>query len=94
MNLLKPWLWYLLSALIMCIIYCGLEKANDSLGLYAKSILCSWSLLSFIVTIALFGIQTYIDQVGSLPPLQVSGVTIGASILTLCISSSCVYSAV
>jgi hypothetical protein len=93
MNFLKPWLWYLLSALIMCVVYCGLEKANDSLGLTAKSVLCVWSILSLTVTVALLGLQTYIDTLGSLPPMQVSGATLGASCITLCISSCCVYSA-
>lgn len=93
MSYLKPWLWYLTSALIMCIMYCGIEKANDSFGMTAKSVLCSWSIISLIVTVALFGMQTFIDVTGKLPPLQVSGVTIGASILTLCISSSCIYCA-
>lgn len=93
MSYLKPWLWYLMSALIMCIIYCGLEKANKSLGFTAKSILCSWCIISIVVTVALFGLQTYINEVGSFPPLQVSGVTLGASCLTLCISSCCIYCA-
>lgn len=92
MNLLKPWLWYLTSALIMCIVYCGIEKANNSLGTTAKCILCSWSIISLVVTSALFGLQTYIDEIG-FPPLQVSGVAVGASLITLCLSSSCVYSA-
>ena len=93
MNFLQPWLWYLLSALIMCVVYCGLEKANNDLGLTAKSVLCIWSILSLLITFALFGMQEYINVVGSLPPLQISGITIGACIITLCISSSCVYSA-
>lgn len=94
MNFLKPWLWYIVSALLMCVIYCGLEKTHGKLGMTAKSILCSWSIISVIVTGALFGLQTYIDVSGSLPPLQASGIALGASCLTLCISSSCVYSAV
>lgn len=94
MNFLKPWLWYLLSALIMCVIYCGLEKANGKLGFTAKAVLFSWSLISLVVTIALLGLQTYINTVGSLPPMQISGVTIGASCITLCISSSCIYCAI
>lgn len=94
MSLLKPWLWYLVLALIMCVLYCGLEKANGKLGTTAKLVLSSWSIISCIVTIALFGLQTMIDVSGQMPPLQASGVTLGASCLTLCISSSCVYSAV
>lgn len=94
MNFLKPWLWYFVSALLMCVIFCGLEKANGKLGLTAKSSLCLWTIISLAVTGALFGLQTYINLTGSFPPLQVSGVTLAASCLTLCISSSCVYSAV
>lgn len=94
MNFLKPWLWYLISALLMCVVFCGLEMSHGKLGLTAKSSLCLWSIISFVVTGALFGLQTYIDVSGSLPPLQVSGVTLAASCLTLCISSGCVYSAV
>lgn len=93
MNYLKPWLWYLVSALIMCVLYCGLEKANNSLGFTAKGILCSWCIISVVITFMLFGLQTMIDVTGKMPPLNISGVTIGASCLTLCISSSCVYSA-
>lgn len=93
MSFLKPWLWYFLCALIMCSLYCGLEKANGKLGMTAKSILCSWSIISFVVTIALFGLQTMIDVTGRLPPMQIAGATLGASCVTLCISSSCVYSA-
>ena len=93
MDFLKPWLWYLLSALIMCVIYCGLERSSGSIGFFAKSVLCLWSIISFVVTIMLFGLQTYINEVGSLPPMQVSGATLGASCLTLCISSCCIQCA-
>jgi hypothetical protein len=94
MNYLKPWLWYLVCTLILCVLYCGLEKASGSLGFTAKCILCSWSIISIVITVMLFGLQTYIDILGRLPPINISGITIGASCLTLCISSSCVYSAV
>jgi hypothetical protein len=93
MSFLKPWLWYLLCALIMCIIYCGLEKANGGLGMTTKSILCSWSIISCIVTVALFGLQTSIDISGKLPPFQVAGGVLAASCVTLSISSCCIYCA-
>ncbi len=93
MNFLKLWLWYLILALAMCIIFCGLEMSHGKLGLTAKMSLSSWSIISFIVTVALFSLQSYIDVSGSLPPLQVSGITLVASCLTLCLSSSCIYSA-
>lgn len=93
MNFLKPWLWYLMSALLMCVIFCGLERAHGKLGLAVKSSLVLWSIISLVVTGALFGLQTYIDTSGSLPPFQISGITLIASCLTLSISSGCVYSA-
>jgi hypothetical protein len=44
------------------------------------------------VTSALFGMQSMITS-GRPPPPQMALVTFGASIITLCISSSCVYCA-
>ena len=69
MNFLQPYLWYLLSALIMCIIYCGLEKSNNKLGFTAKSILCIWCIISMGITVALFAVQN-MAQSGIAPPPQ------------------------
>jgi hypothetical protein len=94
MSFLKPWLWYLLSALAMCVLFSGLEKANGKLGFTAKTILCLWVTISSVITVALFGIQGFIDITGRLPPLQASGIVLGASCLTLSLSSCCVYCAI
>ena len=93
MNFLSPYLWYLICALIMCILYCGLERANGHLGFTAKAVICCWSIVSTVVTLALFSMQTAALEAGVTPPPQIAAVTFGASILTLCISSSCVYCA-
>lgn len=93
MNFLKPWLMYLVSALILCVVYCGLEKANGKIGLTTKSIASVWIIITFIVTSGLFGIQSFINNTGRLPPIQVAGVTLGASCVTLLLSSVCVYCA-
>lgn len=93
MNYLQPWLWYLLSALIMCIIFCGLERHKGKIGFTTKAVLSIWSILSLVITVMLFGLQQYINEIGGMPPLQVSGVTLGASCITLCISSGCIYCA-
>lgn len=92
MNFLQPYLWYLICALIMCIMYCGLERSSGKLGLTAKSVLCSWCIISTLITIGLFGIQSSTES-GIPPPPQATALTFGASIITLCISSSCVYCA-
>lgn len=92
MNFLQPYLWYLICALIMCILYCGLERSSGKLGLTAKTVLCSWCIISIVVTIALFGMQTAIEG-GVRPPPQAAAITFGASVVTLCISSGCVYCA-
>lgn len=89
----KPWLSYLVCTLLMCIIYCGLEQASGKIGFTAKCILSSWCIISIIVTVMLFGLQTYISETGSFPPLQISGVTFLLSCLTLSISSCCIHSA-
>jgi hypothetical protein len=92
MNFLKPYLWYLVCAVILCILYYGLEQSHGGLGFMAKTIMCCWCLFSFIITIALFGVQTGIETGIGAPP-QAIAITIGASIITLCISSSLVYCA-
>jgi hypothetical protein len=92
MNYLQPYLWYLICAMALCIIYFGIEKSNGKLGFTAKAVLSSWCLISLIVTSALFGMQSMITS-GRPPPPQMALVTFGASIITLCISSSCVYCA-
>jgi hypothetical protein len=93
MNYLQLWLWYLLSALIMSVIYCGLERASGKIGFTAKSIMCSWSIISLVVAVMLFGLQTFWDKTGKFPPMQISGATLGASCVTLIISSCCVHCA-
>jgi hypothetical protein len=76
----------------MSVLYCGLEKSNGKLGFTAKAILCSWCIVSLLITSGLFGIETMIEHKET-PPPQLSLLTVGASILTLCVSSSCVYCA-
>ena len=90
MNFLQPYLWYLICALIMCVLYCGLEKSNGELGFTAKSVLCIWCIISTVITVALFGMQTVVEG-GATPPPQAAALTFGASVITLCVSSSCVY---
>ncbi len=92
MNFLQPYLWYLISALIMCILYFGLEQANGGLGFTAKSVLCTWCIASTLITVALFGIQSAVES-GATPPPQATALTFGASVITLCISSGCLYCA-
>ncbi len=92
MNFLQPYLWYLICALIMCVLYCGLERAHGNLGFTAKAVMCSWSIISLVITVLLFGIQTSAEQ-GITPPPQATALTFGASVITLCVSSSCVYCA-
>ena len=92
MNFLQPYLWYLICALIMCVLYCGLERSNGGLGFTAKSVLCIWCILSTVITVALFGIQSGAEE-GITPPPQATALTFGASVVTLCISSGCVYCA-
>ncbi len=92
MNFLQPYLCYFICALIMCIVYCGLEKSSGSLGMTAKSVMCIWCILSTVIAVALYGLQSVAES-GIPPSPQTTGITFGASIITLCVSSSCVYCA-
>jgi hypothetical protein len=91
-DLLKPWLWYFLCALSMCVMFCGLERSKGSLSFFTKSFLCCWCLFCTIITISLYGYQSATD-LGVPPNPEVSAVLYGASLITCCISSCCVYSA-
>lgn len=92
MNYLKPYLGYLLSAILLCVIYFGLERSHGTISFLDKSIMCSWSIISIIITCALFSIETSYEEFGT-APAQITAVTFGASIITLCASSSLVYCA-
>ena len=92
MNLLQPFIWYLICTVTLCIFYFGLEYSDKKLGFTAKATLSIWPIVSLIITCGLFSIQK-ITESGNVPPPQISLVTFGASIITLCISSGCVYSA-
>lgn len=92
MNYLQPYLWYLLCAMFLCILYFGIEKSHGKLGFTSKAVLCSWCIISLAITSGLFGIQSMISS-GRIPPPQLSLAIFGASFATLCISSCCVYCA-
>jgi hypothetical protein len=91
MTYLQPYISYMICAIVMCVIYIGVERANGPLGLTTKSILCSWSIISTGIIGALYFIQS---QLTSFPPKPVDPATIGgtvvACILTLSISSCCI----
>lgn len=92
MTYLQPYITYMISAIILCVLYIGIEKSHGSIGFTAKSIICSWCIISTIVISALFGVQTRLENFKPVTPHVLIG-TFAASFLTLSISSCCVYSA-
>ena len=86
-------------ALLLCSVYYGLEMSNGGLGMTAKTILCSWSIISLLVMSIIFGYKAAKDaedaagipyalqKVKSLIPMYL------ISVGTLSISSLCIYSA-
>ena len=42
-------------AILLCVIYYGLEEANGGLGFSGKIIICSWSVISLLVMSIIFG---------------------------------------
>ena len=82
----------MISAIILCVLYIGIEKSNGSMGLTVKCVICCWCIISTIVASALFGIQQQLSNFRPVAPPALIG-TFAASLITLSISSSCVYCA-
>jgi hypothetical protein len=55
MNYTDPGFIYIMLAILLCVIYYGLEEANGGLGFTGKTIICSWSIISLLVMSIIFG---------------------------------------
>jgi hypothetical protein len=89
MTYLQPYISYMICAITMCVIYIGIERANGPLGLTTKSVLCSWSIISTVVIVALYFVQSQISNSMPVDPGTVTATAV-ASFLTLSISSCCI----
>jgi hypothetical protein len=92
MTYLQPYISYMICAIILCVMYIGLEQSHGPIGNTAKSVICSWCIISTVVIIALYGIQTQLENFRPVSPHVIIGTGV-ASIVTLSISSCCVNSA-
>ena len=92
MTYLQPYITYMISAIILCVLYIGIEKSHGKMGFSVKCIICSWCIISTIVISALFGVQQQLSNLRPVAPPVLIG-TFAASLITLSISSCCVYCA-
>lgn len=49
MHITQPGFIYILLALVLCIIYYGLEMSDGGFSTIGKSVACSWSIISLFV---------------------------------------------
>ena len=89
MTYLQPYISYMICSIILCVLYIGIEKANGTMGITVKSVICSWCIISTVIIGALYSIQTQLTNLRPVAPPVIIG-TAAASIITLSISTCCV----
>jgi hypothetical protein len=62
MNYTHPAFIYIILAMLLCVIYYGLEEANGGLGFTGKTVMVFWTIISLLVMSIIFGYKAINDK--------------------------------
>jgi hypothetical protein len=89
MRVTNPGFIYIILAIILCAIYYGLEMSSGGVDFTAKSIICSWSIISLFVMSIMLGISKAEEQ--GISSSKYTALMYGLSLGTLSLSSVIIF---